>query len=85
MNHPMQGTAADIMKLAMIAIDRRLQAEGFESRLVLQVHDELVFEAPRDEVDRLSGMVRAEMNEVVQLAVPVETTVSWGDDWAAAK
>ena len=46
MNHPMQGTAADIMKLAMIAVDRRLQAEGFESRLVLQVHDELVFEAP---------------------------------------
>jgi DNA polymerase-1 len=85
MNHPMQGTAADIMKLAMIAVDRRLQAEGFESRLVLQVHDELVFEAPRGEVDRLSEMVHAEMDGVVQLAVPVETSISWGDDWAAAK
>jgi DNA polymerase-1 len=85
MNHPMQGTAADIMKLAMIAVDRRLRVEGFESRLVLQVHDELVFEAPRGEVDRLSEMVHAEMNGVVQLAVPIETTVSWGGDWAAAK
>jgi DNA polymerase-1 len=85
MNHPMQGTAADIMKLAMIAVDRRLQAEAFESRLVLQVHDELVFEAPRGEVDRLSEMVHAEMNGVVQLATPIETSISWGDDWAAAR
>jgi DNA polymerase-1 len=85
MNHPMQGTAADIMKLAMIAVDRRLQAEAFESRLVLQVHDELVFEAPRGEVDRLSEMVHAEMNGVAQLATPIETSISWGDDWAAAK
>ena len=57
MNHPMQGTAADIMKLAMIEVDRRLRAEGFASRMVLQVHDELVFEAPADEVERLSAMV----------------------------
>jgi len=85
MNHPMQGTAADIMKLAMIAVDRRLNAEGFVSRLVLQVHDELVFEAPRGEVDHLALMVREEMNGVVQLAVPIETSISWGDDWASAK
>ena len=52
MNHPMQGTAADIMKLAMIEVDRRLRAEGFRARMVLQVHDELVFEAPADEVER---------------------------------
>jgi DNA polymerase-1 len=85
MNHPMQGTAADIMKLAMSAVDRRLAAEGFVSRLVLQVHDELVFEAPRSEVGRLSAMVHVEMDGVVELAVPIETSISWGDDWAAAK
>jgi len=85
MNHPMQGTAADIMKLAMIAVDRRLSAEGFASRLVLQVHDELVFEAPRGEVDRLAEMVHKEMDGVVRLAVPIETSISWGDDWASAK
>jgi len=73
MNHPMQGTAADIMKLAMIAVDRRLNA------------DELVFEAPRGEVDRLAVMVHEEMDGVVQLAVPIETSISWGDDWASAK
>ena len=85
MNHPMQGSAADIMKLAMIAVDRRLQAEAFESRLVLQVHDELVFEAPRGEVERLSAMVHEEMDGAAKLSVPIETSISWGDDWAAAK
>ena len=58
----MQGTAADIMKLAMIEVDRRLRAEGFASRMVLQVHDELVFEAPPDELERLSAMVREAMS-----------------------
>jgi DNA polymerase-1 len=85
MNHPMQGSAADIMKLAMIAVDRRLQAEAFASRLVLQVHDELVFEAPRGEVERLSVMVHEEMDGAAKLSVPIETSISWGDDWAAAK
>ena len=55
MNHPMQGSAADIMKLAMIEVDRRLAPEGFESRMVLQVHDELVFEAPAEEMSRLDA------------------------------
>ncbi len=85
MNHPMQGTAADIMKLAMIEVDRRLVAEGFLSRMVLQVHDELVFEAPRGEIDRLSAMVHEAMEGVADLAVPLDATVSWGEDWAAAK
>ncbi|MCX8006948.1 MAG: DNA polymerase I, partial [Coriobacteriia bacterium] len=78
MNHPMQGTAADIMKLAMIEVDRRLREEGFASTLVLQVHDELVFEAPREEVERLAGMVRVAMTGVVDLAVPLEVSVAWG-------
>jgi len=85
MNHPMQGSAADIMKLAMIAVDRKLVAQGFESRLVLQVHDELVFEAPRAEIERLSEMVHTEMEGVVDLGVPILATISWGDDWASAK
>jgi len=81
----MQGAAADIMKLAMITVDQQLREQGFESRLVLQVHDELVFEAPRDEVDRLTEMVCEEMEGAASLAVPIEAHVSWGCDWAAAK
>ena len=85
MNHPMQGTAADIMKLAMIEVDRRLRAEGFESRMVLQVHDELVFESPASEVERLSAMAAGVMSTVAQLAVPLDVSVAWGANWAAAK
>lgn len=85
MNHPMQGSAADIMKLAMIEVDRRLRAEEFSSRMVLQVHDELVFEAPPAELDRLSEMVREAMGGVAELAVPLEVTVGSGENWANAK
>jgi DNA polymerase-1 len=85
MNHPMQGTAADIMKLAMIEVDRRLRSEGFLSRLVLQVHDELVFEAPVAELETLSAMAREVMGDVVQMAVPLEVSVASGPNWAAAK
>jgi DNA polymerase-1 len=85
MNHPMQGTAADIMKLAMVEVDRRLRAEGFRARMVLQVHDELVFEAPADEYERLSEMAREAMAGVVELAVPLLVDVGAGTDWASAK
>jgi len=85
MNHPMQGSAADIMKLAMIEVDRRLLAEGFRSRMVLQVHDELVFEAPTDEVDALSAMVCEAMSGVADLAVPLDVSVASGSNWASAK
>jgi DNA polymerase-1 len=85
MNHPMQGTAADIMKLAMIEVDRRLRAEGFRSRMVLQVHDELVFEAPANEVESLSAMAREAMSGVADLAVPLDVSVASGENWAAAK
>ena len=85
MNHPMQGTAADLMKIAMIEVDRRLIAEGFASRMVLQVHDELVFEAPRGEIERLSAMVHEAMEGVAELAVPLSASISWGEDWASAK
>lgn len=85
MNHPMQGSAADIMKLAMIEVDRRLREEEFESRMVLQVHDELVFEAPAAEVERLSAMACEAMGGVAKLAVPLEVSVASGPDWASAK
>ncbi|MRS11670.1 MAG: DNA polymerase I [Actinobacteria bacterium] len=85
MNHPMQGTAADLMKLAMIEVDRRLRDEHFEARMVLQVHDELVFEAPPDELERLSAMVREAMTGVAKLRVPLEVSVGSGANWADAK
>ena len=85
MNHPMQGTAADIMKLAMIEVDRLLRAENFRSRMVLQVHDELVFECPVEEIARLSKMVSSAMSGVVELAVPLDVSVAYGSDWASAK
>ncbi len=85
MNHPMQGSAADIMKLAMIEVDRRLATEGFASRMVLQVHDELVFEAPTDELERLDAMVCKAMTGVVEMKVPLEVSVASGPNWALAK
>jgi len=85
MNHPMQGTAADLMKLAMIEVDRRLRAGGFRSRMVLQVHDELVFEVPADELEELSSMARTAMAEVADLAVPLEVGIGAGVNWAEAK
>lgn len=85
MNHPMQGTAADLMKLAMIQVDRRLRDGGYASRMVLQVHDELVFEAPPAELERLSDMVREAMTGVAELRVPLEVSVGSGRNWAEAK
>jgi DNA polymerase-1 len=85
MNHPMQGTAADIMKLAMIEVDHRIREEDFASRMVLQVHDELVFEASPDEAEHLSAMVREAMSGVAALAVPLDVSVASGPNWAVAK
>jgi DNA polymerase-1 len=85
MNHPMQGTAADIMKLAMIEVDRRLGDEAFSSRMLLQVHDELVFEAPAAEAERLAQMAAVAMSGVAKLAVPLDVSVASGPDWATAK
>ena len=85
MNHPMQGTAADIIKIAMVRVAERLRAEGFRARMILQVHDELDFECPLDEVERLAEMVRATMEGVVELAVPLIAEVSVGETWADAK
>ena len=85
MNHPMQGSAADIIKIAMARVARRLREEGFAARMVLQVHDELDFECPEGEVERLTEMVRAEMEGVVELRVPLIAEASTGVTWADAK
>ena len=85
MNHPMQGTAADIIKIAMARVSRRLEEEGFAAHMILQVHDELDFECPIDEVERLTTMVRDVMEHVVDLRVPLIAEAGTGITWADAK
>ena len=85
MNHPMQGSAADIIKIAMARVSRRLEEEGFAAHMILQVHDELDFECPIDEVERLTTMVRDVMEHVVDLRVPLIAEASTGITWADAK
>lgn len=85
MNHPMQGTAADIIKIAMARVSRRLEEEGFAAHMILQVHDELDFECPVNEVERLTTMVRDAMEHVVDLRVPLIAEASTGITWADAK
>ena len=80
-NAPIQGTSADIIKLAMVAIDRRMQAEGFRSSLVLQIHDELLFEALPDELESLTALVVKEMENVIELSVPLTVECNHGINW----
>ena len=80
-NSPIQGSAADLIKLAMIRVDRRLREEGRRSLMLLQVHDELLFEAPLDEAADLASMVKTEMGNVEQLAVPLVVDVKQGPNW----
>jgi DNA polymerase-1 len=81
LNSPLQGTAADLIKLAMIAIDRRLAEEKFTAKMILQVHDELLFEAPASEREALEGLVREEMEHVHELAVPLVVEICAGPNW----
>ncbi|MFQ9741654.1 MAG: DNA polymerase [Slackia sp.] len=83
MNHPMQGSAADIIKLAMNEVARRLAADGFSAQLMLQVHDELDFSVPREELAVLSSMVEEVMSGVVEMKVPLLVDVQSGMNWAA--
>lgn len=80
-NMPLQGTAADIMKLAMIQLDQRLAASELRARLLLQVHDELIFEAPESEVPELAKLVTAAMTEIAELSVPMEVETKAGPNW----
>jgi DNA polymerase-1 len=80
-NTPLQGTAADLIKIAMIRIDRELQLRKLKSRMTLQVHDELVFEAPESEAEELRSLVRKEMEEVHPLKVPLLVEIGLGPNW----
>ena len=85
MNHPMQGTAADIIKIAMVRVAARMAEEGMRSRRVLQIHDELDFEVPEAEIEAMSALVRETMEGVAELRVPLIADVSYGPTWAEAK
>ncbi len=84
MNMPIQGTAADIIKIAMVRVYRRLRREGFRARLILQVHDELIVEAPRAEAEAVRLLLAEEMERAVSLSVPMEVSVSVGENWQEA-
>ncbi len=81
LNSPLQGTAADLIKMAMINIDRRLAEEKFEAKMILQVHDELLFEAPAKESSKLQKLVKEEMEGVYKLAVPIVVEIGVGPNW----
>jgi DNA polymerase-1 len=83
-NTPIQGTAADLIKIAMINIHRRLQKENLLSRMILQVHAELVFEAPEDELTALEKLVREEMSQAIKLDVRIKVDVEVGENWLEA-
>ncbi len=83
-NAPIQGTSADIIKLAMINVDRRLAAEGLQSRMVLQIHDELLFDAIPSEAETLTHIVKEEMENVVKLSIPLTVECNYGNNWLEA-
>ncbi|MBN1108247.1 MAG: DNA polymerase I, partial [Bacteroidales bacterium] len=84
-NAPIQGSAADIIKIAMIRIDRKLREGNFRSKMILQVHDELIFEVPENELDRLSALVTSEMSGAAKLVVPLKVDHGTGSNWFEAK
>lgn len=85
MNTPIQGTAADIIKYAMIQVDRKMKEQKLESRMLLQVHDELIFEVPKDEVEIMQKLVRETMEQAIPLSVPLTVDVNVGSNWYEVK
>jgi len=85
MNSPIQGTAADIMKIAMIRVDRALKKQGMQSKIVLQVHDELLIETRLEELDQVKKLLVEEMKNAASLAVPLEVDANVGESWFDAK
>jgi len=83
-NAPLQGTAADLIKVAMVRIDRRLAEEGLKAAMIMQVHDELVFEVPAGEAEALAGIVRREMEGAFPLQVPLQVEIAAGKNWDEA-
>ena len=83
-NSPIQGTAADIIKMAMVGISNRLKAEGLQTKMIMQVHDELNFNVPVNEVDRVKEIVVSEMQNVVHLTIPLIADCGVGENWLEA-
>lgn len=81
-NTPVQGTAADLIKKAMLNIHRRLKGSGLQAKMVLQIHDELLFDLPKEELEPLKEIVRKEMEQALRLDVPVKVSLKWGNNWA---
>ena len=84
-NSPIQGSAADLIKIAMIRIDQALRSDSLRTKMLLQVHDELVFESPPEELDLVSALVRREMEEAAELSVPLVVDIGIGDNWLETK
>ena len=80
-NAPLQGSAADLMKLAMVRIDRALGERGGDAAMLLQIHDELIFEVRRGALQEVAALVRAHMESAFTLSVPLEVTLKWGQNW----
>jgi len=85
MNAPIQGSAADIIKLAMVNVTNELEKKGFKSKLILQVHDELILNVYKDEIDEVKFLVKKEMENAIALEVPLVVDVNIGDSWYEAK
>jgi DNA polymerase-1 len=84
-NLPIQGTASDIVKMAMLKVDAALKRENLKTQIVMQVHDELLLESPNDEVERAKEIVKKEMETAVELDVPLLVEVGTGENWMTAK
>ena len=83
-NTPIQGTAADLIKVAMIKIFERLKEKKLKSKMIMQVHDELVFEVPESEIELMKELVRKEMEQAIELSVPIKVDIGVGKNWLEA-
>jgi len=84
-NMPIQGTASDIVKIAMLRVDKALRAENLQTRMIMQIHDELLFEAPEGEVEKAMEIVKREMEAAAELSVPLTVEIGFGKTWMTAK
>jgi DNA polymerase-1 len=85
MNAGIQGLAADIFKVALVALEQRVESDGLTARIVLQVHDEIILEVPKDEEPAAEEATLTAMRDAAQLDVPLEVNIGWGKTWADAK
>tara|TARA_B100001175_G_scaffold249518_1_gene216574 strand:- start:282 stop:665 length:384 start_codon:yes stop_codon:yes gene_type:complete len=83
-NMPIQGTAAELIKIAMININNRIKESSLNSKMILQIHDELLFDVPKDEIDKLSSLVQQEMESAIQLDIPLKVDCDYGQNWFEA-